>query len=187
LPKSKAAFSTLSIIGMVNTAVRVGMITFGPFFFIQKSIRAQSVGFALFLVFIGGAVGKFMCSAIAERIGIIATIVSTECITGFGILLLTILHFPHIYFFLPVLGAALNSTSSVLYGTVVDFVSPHRVARAFGLFCTFVIAVSAVAPPVMGRISDMLGFDNSIRLIGCIALSSLSMTLVLSRQTIKSE
>ena len=182
---NKGAFSTLSVIGIVDTAVRVGMITFGPFFFIQKGIRAESVGFALSLLFVGGAVGKFICGAIAERIGIIATIVITECITGFGILLLTILHFPHIYFFLPVLGAALNGTSSVLYGTVADFVSPHRVARAFGLFYTFVIAASAAAPPIMGRVSDMLGLDNSIRLIGCIALSSLPMAVVLARQTVK--
>jgi len=110
--------------------------------------------------------------------------VITECITGFGILLLTILPFPHIYFFLPVLGAALNGTSSVLYGTVADFVNPNRVARAFGLFYTFVIASAAVAPPIMGRISEMIGLDDSIRLLGCIALITVPMAAVLSRQTV---
>jgi MFS family permease len=182
---NKGAFSTLSIIGIVDTAVRVGLITFGPFLFIQKGLRAESVGFALSLLFIGGAVGKFMCGALAERIGIIATVVITEGITGFGILLLSILTFPYIYFFLPVLGAALNGTSSVLYGTVADFVSPHRVARAFGLFYTFVIAAAAVAPPIMGRVSEILGLDNSIRLIGWIALSTLPMAFVLARQMVE--
>lgn len=182
---NKGAFSTLSVIGFVDTAVRTGLITFGPFLFIQKGIQAESVGFALSLLFIGGAVGKFMCGALAEWIGIIATIVVTECITGFGILLLTVLPLPHIYLFLPVLGAALNGTSSVLYGTVADFVSPHRVARAFGLFYTFVIAAAAVAPPTVGRVSDMLGLDESIRLIGWIALSTVPMAVVLSRQTVK--
>jgi len=64
-----------------------------------------------------------MCGALAERIGVIATVVITEGITGLGLLLLTVLPFPHIYFFLPILGVALNGTSSVLYGTVGDFVS----------------------------------------------------------------
>lgn len=182
---NKGAFATLSVIGIVDTAVRVGLITFGPFLFIQKGLRAESVGFALSLLFIGGAVGKFMCGAVAERIGIIATVVITEGITGFGILLLTILTFPSIYFFLPVLGAALNGTSSVLYGTVADFVSPHRVARAFGLFYTFVIAAAAVAPPITGRVSEILGLDTSIRLIGWIALTTLPMAFVLARQTVK--
>ena len=182
---NKGAFATLSVIGIVDTAVRVGLITFGPFLFIQKGLRAESVGFALSLLFIGGAVGKFMCGAVAERIGIIATVVITEGITGFGILLLTILTFPSIYFFLPVLGAALNGTSSVLYGTVADFVSPHRVARAFGLFYTFVIAAAAVAPPITGRVSEILGLDSSIRLIGWIALTTLPMAFVLAHQTVK--
>jgi len=182
---NKGAFSTLSVIGVVDTAVRVAMITFGPFLFIQKGLRAESVGFALSLLFIGGAAGKFICGALAERIGITATVVITECITGFGILLLTVLPFPHIYFFLPVLGAALNGTSSVLYGTVADFVSPHRVARAFGLFYTFVIAAAALAPPIMGRISEILGLGDSIRLIGWIALSTVPMALALARQTVE--
>jgi MFS family permease len=182
---NKGAFTTLSAIGMVDTGVRIGIIAFGPFLFIQKGLRAESVGFALSVLFIGGAAGKFICGVLAERVGIIATVVITECITGFGILLLPRLPFPHLYFFLPVLGAALNGTSSVLYGTVADFVSPARVARAFGLFYTFVIAAAAVAPPLMGRVSDILGLDDSIRLIGWIALSTVPMAFVLSRQTIR--
>ncbi len=182
---NKGAFATLSLIGIVDTAVRIALVTFGPFLFIQKGIQAESVGFALSLLFIGGAVGKFVCGALAERIGIIASVVITESITGCGIFLLTVLPLPYIYLFLPVLGVALNGTSSVLYGTVVDFVDTHRVARAFGLFYTFVIAAAAVAPPIMGRVSDMLGVDDSIRMIGWIALSTLPMAVVLSRQMIK--
>jgi len=182
---NKGVFSTLVVIGIVDTGVRIALITYGPFLFIQKGLHAESVGFALSLLFFGGAVGKFMCGVMAERIGIIATVVITECITGFGILLLTILPFPHIYFFLPVLGAALNGTSSVLYGTVADFVSPHRVARVFSLFYTFLFAAAAVASPIMGRISDLLGLEDSITLIGWIALSTVPMALVLSRQTVE--
>ena len=182
---NKGAFATLSLIGIVDTAVRIALVTFGPFLFIQKGIQAESVGFALSLLFIGGAVGKFVCGALAERIGIIASVVITEGITGCGIFLLTVLPLPYIYFFLPVLGVALNGTSSVLYGTVADFVDTHRVARAFGLFYTFVIAAAAVAPPIMGSVSDMLGVDDSVRMIGWIALSILPMAVVLSRQMIK--
>ncbi len=179
---NRGAFFTLSAIAIVDTAVRVWLITFGPFLLIEKGIRAESVGFALSLLFIGGAIGKFICGVLAERIGIIATVVITECITGGGILLLTVLPLPAIYFFLPILGSALNGTSSVLYGTVADFVRPDRMARAFGLFYTFVIAAAAVAPPIMGRVSDVLGVDDSIRLVGWIALCTVPMAAILSRQ-----
>ncbi|MFC1876026.1 MFS transporter [Thermodesulfobacteriota bacterium] len=176
------AFATLSLIGIVDTAVRMALVTFGPFLFIQKGMQAESVGFALSLLFIGGSVGKFVCGAAAERIGIIATVVITEGITGCGILLLSVLPLHYIYFFLPVLGIALNGTSSVLYSMVSDFVDTHSVARAFGLFYTFVFAGAAVAPPIMGRVSDMLGVDDSIRMIGWIALSTIPMAVFLSRK-----
>jgi len=178
----KGSFSTLSGIGIIDTAVRTALVTFGPFLFIQRGIQAEKVGFALALLFIGGAVGKFLCGVLTERIGIIPTVVITESITGGGILLLTVLPLPYIYFFLPVLGAALNGTSSVLYGTVADFVDPRRISRAFGLFYTFVIAAAAVAPPIMGGVSDRLGVNNSIRLLGWIALTTVPMAIVLSKQ-----
>ena len=180
---NKGTFSTLSLIAIVDTAIRSGLIVFGPFLFIQKGIQAESVGFALSLLFVGGAAGKFLCGALAERIGVIATVVITECITGFGIFILAVLPFPHIYYFLPVLGIALNGTSSVLYGTVGDFVSARRIARAFGLFDTFVIAASALAPPIMGWLSDTLGLDASIRLIAWAALGTVPMAFILARQT----
>ncbi len=182
---NKGAFSTLSIIAIIDTAVRTGLIVFGPFLFIQKGIQPESVGFALSLLFIGGAAGKFMCGALAERIGVIATVVITECVTGFGILTLTVLPLAQLYFFLPVLGIALNGTSSVLYGTVGEFVSPRRIARVFGLFYTFVIAAAAVAPPIMGRVSDMLGVEASIRMIGWIALVTVPLAFVLARQGVE--
>lgn len=182
---NKGAFTALSLIGIVDTVVRIALVTFGPFLFIQKGIQVKSVGFALSLLFIGGAVGKFVCGALAERIGVIAIVVITESITGCGILLLTVLPIFYIYLFLPILGAALNGTSSVLYGTVADFVDTHRVGRAFGLFYTFVIAAAAVAPPIMGRASDLLGVYDSIRMNGLVALSTLPMAIVLSRQMVK--
>jgi len=179
---NKGAFSTLSVIGMVDTAVRIGLVTFLPFLLILKGTHPESVGFALSLLFIGGAMGKFLCGVLAERIGIIATVVITESITGFGILLLTLLPLPGLHFFLPILGAALNGTSSVLYGTVAEFVSPQQVPRAFGLFYTFVIAAAAVAPPIMGTVSDLVGVGDSIKLIGGIALTTLPLSFILSRQ-----
>ena len=179
---NKGAFSTLSVIGFIDTAARTALVTFGPFLFIQKGIQVESVGFALSLLFIGGAVGKFICGVLAERIGIITTVVITESITGGGIILLSILPLSYLYFFLPLLGAALNGTSSVLYGTVADFVDPSRIGRTFGLFYTFVEVAGAVTPPIMGVVSDMLGVEDSIRLLGLIALITVPMAVFLSKQ-----
>jgi hypothetical protein len=67
----------------------------------------------------------------------------------------------------------------------VRFRKTPSIARAFGLFNTFVIAAAAVAPPLMVRVSDIMGLDERIRLSGWIALSTVLLAFVLSRPTVK--
>ena len=40
------------------------------------------------LVFAGGAAGEFACGVLAERLGVIPTVIITETATGVGMLLL---------------------------------------------------------------------------------------------------
>ena len=49
-------------------------------------------------------------------------------------------------------GVALNGTSSVLYGTVAEFVRDDRQSRSFGLFYTLGSAAGAIAPLVFGLV-----------------------------------
>ena len=41
---------------------------------------------------------------------------------------------------------------------------------------------AAVAPPIMGMISDMLGVEESIGLIGWVALVTVPLAFILARQ-----
>jgi len=84
--------------------------------------------------------------------------------------------------FLPLLGIALNGTSSVLYGTVTDFVSATHVPRVFGLFYTAIILAAAVAPPVFGLLSDALGVAMTIVIVGLTALLTLPLAGMLSKE-----
>ena len=61
---------------------------------------------------------------------------------------------------LPIIGIALNGTSSVLYGSVPDLVTPEKRARAFSIFYTGTIGSGAVAPAVFGVLGDFLGIDD---------------------------
>ena len=176
----RGGFTLLSILGMIDTGVRAGLVTFLPFVLIGKGEQAEAVGFALSLLFIGGAAGKLLCGMLAERLGIGLTIIVTEVITGGGILLLILLPLPAVYIFLPILGMGLNGTSSVLYGTVADFIRPEQVARAFGLFYTFLIGAAALAPPLLGTLCDTAGVDITILVTGVAALSCVPVALWLS-------
>ena len=180
--ENKKGFASLSLIGFIDAAVRTSLITFLPFVLISKGMPMASGGLALSLLFIGGACGKFACGMLAEKIGIIRSIVITEAVTGFGILYLYAAGVTGIFIFLPVLGMALNGTSSVLYGTVADFVLTSHVPRAFSLFYTAIIIAAALAPPVFGWISDTAGVNFTIICVGLAALMTLPVTYVLSNE-----
>ncbi len=180
--ENKKAFFTLSAIGFIDTAVRSALITFLPFLLIGKGMHMESTGLALSLLFIGGALGKFICGILAEKIGIIPSITITEAITGLGIIYLYGSTLSGIFFFLPLLGIALNGTSSVLYGTVADFVSQTHTPRVFGLFYTAIIIGAALAPPVFGLLSDAVGVALTVVVIGITAITTLPLAYMLSKE-----
>ncbi len=77
------------------------------------------------------------------------------------------------------LGIALNGTSSVLYGTVAELVTPERRSRAYGLYYTVTIATSAVAPTIYGLLSDAVGGRATLAVVGLMVLVTIPLCLVL--------
>jgi MFS family permease len=169
----------LTSIGMLDSATRMGFLLFLPFVLTGKGASLQTVGLALTLVFAGGAVGKLVCAFIGARIGAIATVWLTEGLTAVLILALLPLPLDAAMVLLPVIGVALNGTSSVLYGSVPDLVAPERRARAFSIFYTGTIGSGAVAPAVYGVVGDVLGVPTALVIVAAIVLLTLPLSLVL--------
>jgi MFS family permease len=174
-------FQALSLIQIIDTSTRTGFLTFLPFLLIAKGSSVRAVGFALMLVFAGGAAGKFACGVLAERLGVIRTVIITETATGAGILLLLALPLGLALVLLPVLGIALNGTSSVLYGTVADLVASDRRARSYAVFYTLGIGASALSPSVYGVVSDWGGVPLALTIVGSVVFVTLPLTLALRR------
>jgi MFS transporter, FSR family, fosmidomycin resistance protein len=153
----RGGFTLLFIIGVLDTGVRMGLLLFLPFLLKGKGASLATIGASLSLVFIGGAAGKFVCGWMGARVGVIGTVLTTEC--GTAILIFAVLLAPLnvCMFLLPVLGVMLNGTSSVLYGTVPDLTPPHRREHAFAVFYTGTIGSGAVAPIVYGVLGDAIG------------------------------
>lgn len=172
-------FTALSAVHVIDNSTRTAFLTFLPFLLIAKGSSVQAVGVALMLVFAGGAVGKLACGALAERLGVIRTVVLTETATGIGILLLLALPLNACLLLLPLLGIALNGTSSVLYGTVADLVSSGKRARSYALFYTVGISASALSPFVYGLLSDWRGVPVTLATIGVLVFTTLPLTLAL--------
>ena len=172
-------FQALTAIGMIDNATRTGFLTFLPFALIAKGSSVAGVGTALALLFAGGAVGKFACGLVAERLGVIRTVVLTEAATALGILALIPSPLPVALAVLPLMGVALNGTSSVLYGTVADLVTAERRSRAYGLYYTVTIMSSALAPSVYGLIGDVAGVPATLVVVSALVLTTIPLCLVL--------
>ncbi|HEX6776208.1 MAG TPA: MFS transporter [Methylomirabilota bacterium] len=174
-------FQALSLIQVIDSSTRTGLLTFLPFLLIAKGSSVRAVGFALMLIFAGGAAGKFACGVLAERLGVIRTVIVTETATGVGILLLLALPLTPALALLPVLGIALNGTSSVLYGTVADLVDSDRRARSYAIFYTLGIGASALSPSIYGVVSDWGGVPLALTIVASVVFVTLPLTLALRR------
>ena len=172
-------FQLLLSVGIIDSATRMAFLTFLPFVLTAKGASVQTVGLSLTLVFAGGAAGKLVCTYIGARLGTVATVWLTEGITAVTIVALLPLSLDAAMLLLPVVGVALNGTSSVLYGSVPDLVTPDKRTRAFGIFYTGTIGAGAVSPALYGLIGDAFGVSTALVVVAAIVLVTLPLTLML--------
>jgi MFS transporter, FSR family, fosmidomycin resistance protein len=175
------AFGVLLTIGIIDSATRMGFLLFLPFVLKDKGATVQTVGLAMTLIFAGGAAGKLACAFIGARIGVIGTVWLTEGLTAVGILALFPLPLTAALLLLPVIGIALNGTSSVLYGSVPDLVEPNRRTRALSIFYTGTIGSGALAPVLFGRAGDALGVWHALILVAAFVLFTLPLAALLRK------
>lgn len=172
---SAAGLRALILTGTIDSAVRMGFLTFLPFLLQAKGAGTAGIGLALTLLFIGGAFGKLFCGYLGVRIGMMKTVWLTE--TSTALLIVAALYLPLVglMLMLPVLGLVLNGTSSVLYGAVPDLVSPGKRERAFALFYTGTIGGGALAPVLMGGVGDALGVPVAVMVLAGMLLVTLPL------------
>jgi len=156
-PNAKAGFGLLLAIGVLDSAVRMAFLLLLPFLLQDKGASLTTVGAALSLVFVGGAFGKATCGWLGARFGLLATVIATEAGTTAAILAVLALPLAPALALLPLLGAMLNGTSSVLYGTVPELVASRGIEHAFAVFYTGTLCSSALAPVFYGRLGDAVG------------------------------
>lgn len=174
-------FHLLLAIGVLDTAVRMGFLTFLPFLLKAKGASTPMVGTALALVFIGGAAGKFACGWLGARVGVIGTVLATEGGTAALILCVMLCPLSPALMLLPLLGIMLNGTSSVLYGTVPELAPSDSTERAFALFYTGTIGSGAIAPVIYGLLGDHIGVQGATFSTALTALAICPLVIALRR------
>ena len=173
----RGGFRVLTTIGALDTATRMGYLLFLPFLILGRGGDSPMIGFALALLFIGGAFGKFIFGWVGERLGVVACVMVTEAVTALLISATLVTPLVPTLILLPVLGTVLNGTSSVLYGTVPEL-SDGDTGRAFAVFYTSVIGSGGVAPILYGTIADLS--NQTVGLLVTAATAAAIVPLVLA-------
>ncbi|HEX2828929.1 MAG TPA: MFS transporter [Burkholderiales bacterium] len=177
--RDRQGFTALCLIEILDSSTRTGFLTFIAFLLIDKGIPEGWAALAVPLILTGGMAGKLACGFLAERVGIVRTIVVSEVFTGAGILATLALPGIGVMILLPLIGVALQGTSSVLYATIGDLVEQDRLPRAFGFFYTIGSVCGIVAPLGYGLLGDITSVPVSIATVGCAVLLAVPLAAML--------
>jgi FSR family fosmidomycin resistance protein-like MFS transporter len=173
------AYWLLFSIHIADDLVRTGFLIFLPFLLRDKGADIPTIGLGLSLLFAGGAAGKLVMGWVGEKLGVVPSVILTEVATTVLILLLLPLSLPLALVLLPAVGLMLNGTSSVLYGTVPEFVSPEKRTHAFAIFYTGGSVAGATGPLISGFVGDAVGLPIALSIVSCIALTTVPMVWAL--------
>ena len=173
------AFWSLATIGIIDSATRMGFLTFFPFLMKEKGANITTIGLALTLIFAGGATGKLVCGILATRLGVLRSVIVTEVLTAICIGSMIVLSLERALLLAPFLGIALNGTSSVLYGSVPELVSQENRKQAFSIFYTGTLGSGAISPAIYGLMSDFAGIKKTVIVVAIVVLGAIPLTFPL--------
>lgn len=179
-PGSATGLAALIATGTLDSGVRMGFLTFLPFLLQSKGANAEHIGLALALLFIGGAFGKLFCGYLGARLGPVRTVICTEVITALLILVALVLPYSALMLIMPLIGVALNGTSSVLGGLVPDFASRDSRDKVFAWFYTGTVGGGALAPVLIGAISDEAGVTRGLTILAGLLFLTLPLCLLIA-------
>ena len=179
-PQNKA-FISLSFIGALDNATRTGVLVFLPFILVGHGMGTGEISIALFLLFSGGAAGKYVCGWLDGKIGTVNIIWITKGMTAVFVVLSLYTPYLLIWPLVLVMGVGLNGTSSALYATVAKFVPTDRRARYYGFFYTTNEIGTIGAPLLYGFVADVFGLVRSTYVMGLVTFAILPLSLGLRK------
>ena len=177
--RMRFGFRVIVLFGIVDSVVRGGFFVCLPFLLIEKGAAVTTAGFALTLVFMGGAVGKLACGWIGNWLGNCATIAICQTLTAVGTVVVLLLPLQLTLVMLPFVGLVLNGVTTVIYGSVPNYAAPERRTHVLSVFYTISIGAAAVSPPVAGFLSDLIGIPRTIMVVSTLTLATIPFAFLL--------
>jgi MFS transporter, FSR family, fosmidomycin resistance protein len=180
-----SGFRVLLLLAIVDSTTRGGFFVLLPFLLIGKGASVATAGFALTLVFIGGAAGKLALGWIGAWLGTVPTICITKLLTAAGMFAILVLPLEFVLLLLPFFGTALNGVTTVTYGSVPMVVTPDQCTHAFSVFYTGTLGALALAPAANGLVADLIGIQGALVVVAVLTLAIVPLAFVLKGRITK--
>lgn len=179
--RDRGGFTALASIVFLDIAVQSGFLTFLAFLMLDKQVPAGLAAAAVVLTLAGGMFGKLGCGLLAERFGVIRSLLLVECLTAAGIVAVLIAPTLLAYALLPVLGMVLQGSSSITYATVSELMREDRQSRGFATIYALSSVASILGPIGFGIIGDRFGLAAAMLTMAGVVLLPLPLCLTLRR------
>lgn len=173
-------FALICTIGLMDQAQRAAVLAFLGFLLLGKGQPEAALGWLVAVTLAGGALGKFGCGWLTDRLEDRRVMAMTEIGVTVGAMLLAFLDLgPLLVPLLLAFGFALNGTSSVIYTRLADTLQPEYFSRGYGLYYTLSFGSSALAPVLYGLLADRQGLNWVYPTIAIVTLGILPLIALL--------
>ena len=175
-------FCALGVMVFLDSWVQVVFLTFLAFVLLEKGSTEAVAGSGVVLALAGGVVGKYVCGAIAARIGDRSAFNLMQVLTALGIGVMIVAPLSILLWLLPVIGMVVQGSSTVTYGSVADFISEKRRSRGYSLIYSLANGSSIAAPFLFGFIADQTSLQESMAYLILVVLMTMPFSVVLSKR-----
>ncbi|MEU3338966.1 MFS transporter [Streptomyces sp. NPDC006668] len=170
------SFLRLSGAIVCRSIVFVGLSAFISLYVRQRSGGGEAAGTAaLFVLYVGGAVGTVAGGRLADRYGRLAVVRRSYALTVLAVAGVVLVPGPVVYLFVALTSAGLYVPFSLHVTLGQDFL-PGRVGTASGVTLGLTVSVGGLAAPALGALADVTSLRTA--LLPLIALPALGRLLL---------
>jgi FSR family fosmidomycin resistance protein-like MFS transporter len=179
--KHPRRFSWLCLTVFLDTLAQSVFLTFIAFLLLAKGAGDALSSLAVVLALSGGMVGKLVSGYLAVHYGDRNAFRILQLVTILGLILLAILPALPILILLPLIGVAVQGSTTVTYGALADFIQRDRQSRGYAIIYTLSSLSAVVGPVVFGGLADLYGVELSLVILAVLTTVTLLSGKVLRK------
>jgi FSR family fosmidomycin resistance protein-like MFS transporter len=179
--KHPRRFSWLCVTVFLDTLAQSVFLTFIAFLLLDKGAGDALSSLGVVLALSGGMVGKLVSGYLAVRYGDRNAFRILQLVTISGLMLLAILPALPILILLPLIGVAVQGSTTVTYGALSDFIRRDRQSRGFAIIYTLSSLSAVVGPVTFGGLADLYGVELSLVILAVLTTVTLLSGKVLRK------